>query len=153
MQKPRAFHVADLGESVYHLIEIVPVHRAEVPETQGLEKVSAGFLDKPGLEAADPALQKMPEGPVSQKVPYPGFEAVVGRTGGELQKVVVQGSGVVVYGLVVVVQNHQYVGTAGSGVVQPLERKASCHRSVPDHGYAPASVAEAFCGFGVSQGC
>ena len=65
---------------------------------------------------------------------------------------VVQGTGVVVYGLVVVVQNHQYVGAAGSGIVQPFERKASCHRSVPNYGYAPAPVAKAFCGLGISQG-
>ena len=153
MEYARARHILNPFESGNQLAYVVSVHRPEVSQTQGFEKVSAGFLHEPGFEAAHPSLDEIPEFPLAQKVPYSVLEPVVRTAGGDFEQVFVHCSDIVVDGLVVVVEYGEQIGAARSGIVQPFESQASCHCSVSNDGNRLPAESLHPCGFRESQGC
>ena len=138
MQDARAPDVFEFLQGVHYILDVIAVYRAEIAESKGFEEVSSRFLDEPGLEAPDPALQEVPEAVVAEEIPHPGFEAVVRTARGDFEQVFVHRAYVVVNRLVVVVEQYEQVGPACSGVVQALEGQSTRHRPVPDQRYGLA---------------
>ena len=101
----------------------------------------------------EPALDGPAEAAVAQAVPDLGLETVVAGAGGHLDEVVAQRAAIVVYGMVVVVQDHEQVGLGHARIVHALERQAAGEGAVADDGdhllrpaLQPGRFREAECG-------
>ena len=80
-------YVLEPSESVYHFADVVAVNRPEIPESKGLEEVSAGIGDESGLGFADHSLHPVPEPSCPQTFPDMGLYLVVGRIGSDLEQI------------------------------------------------------------------
>ena len=141
VQELQAAQVAQVLQRRGEVIDVVPVHRAQVVEAEFLEQ-RAG--QQHALHMFLGALGQFQHARRGRQYPLAGApRRGVEAPGHQARQVVVQGTDRRRDRHVVVVQDHQQVAVGRLGVVQGLERKARRHRTIADDGHHPARVIHA----------
>ena len=121
----RAGNLLKLAEGVHYTLYVVAVDGAEIAEAQRLEQIPTCLLYERKFDSVYPTLYRGPQAAVAHTVPHLVLEPVVSAAGSDLKQVVVKAARIAVDGLVVIVQDHQQVGTADPGIVQAFKSEAS----------------------------
>ena len=135
VQELRALQVLDIVQHLDEIVDVVPVHGAEVTDAEALEQVV--LAREQGLQAIVEAQDVLAPVVVDQvHLPQAPIDVVahlvVGLARGDIHQVLAQAAHAMVDGHIIVVQDNQQVVRVDGGVVQPLEGQASRHRPVAD---------------------